>query len=527
MKKFAFAIALCMVSGIVAFAQGQDWMTAGADAQRSSWVRYDAKISKETVKSPEFQFLWKLKVDNQPNQMNALMPPATLERLIGYRGFRMLGFFAGSSNRIFTIDTDLGRMEWERNLAAPSKSGTMACPGGMTNGVVRPMTAAIPPMPSGGRGRSTPARSAVGEPGQGAVTLARIPPPRPAAPAPAPPRPAAPPRPNPANPPGGQFGAGPFLVHALSGDGMFHSMHLSNGENYQPPVRFLPDGANSSGLIVVENFAYAVTSGNCGGAANGLWAMDLESKKVTTWKANVAGSSGPAFDGKGGLFVATGSGGELSDSIVALDSKSLTAKGWYSSGGRPFVSSPVVFSHKGRILVAAAAADGRIHLVDGDNPGGADHKTAVAVVAGPAGTTGELTSWQDAAGDRFILAAAGNAVIAWKAVEQGGSITLSEAWRSRELASPLAPTIINGVAFVVSSGEFSTTDAKMTAAERARRSKPAVVYALDAATGRELWNSGTTITSFVHGGGISGGMGQIYLGTHDGTIYAFGFPMEH
>ena len=54
-----------------------------------------------------------------------------------------------------------------------------------------------------------------------------------------------------------------------------------------------------------------------------------------------------------------------------------------------------------------------------------------------------------------------------------------------------------------------------------------VLYALDAMTGKELWNSGTTITSFAHGGAISGGMGQIYLGTYDGTMYAFGFPMEH
>jgi len=64
-------------------------------------------------------------------------------------------------------------------------------------------------------------------------------------------------------------------------------------------------------------------------------------------------------------------------------------------------------------------------------------------------------------------------------------------------------------------------------AQRAKASVSAVVYALDAASGKELWNSGKTITSFVHGGGVSGGAGQIYLGTHDGTLYSFGFPIEH
>ena len=62
---------------------------------------------------------------------------------------------------------------------------------------------------------------------------------------------------------------------------------------------------------------------------------------------------------------------------------------------------------------------------------------------------------------------------------------------------------------------------------RAARSGRAVIYALDGATGKELWNSGATITSFARGAALSGGVGQIYLTTYDGAIYAFGFPMEH
>jgi hypothetical protein len=86
---------------------GADWMTSNGDAQRSSWVRTDAKISKETMRKPGFQLLWKMKLKNQPRQLNSLTAPATLERLIGYRGFRMLGFVGGSSDSIFVIDTDL------------------------------------------------------------------------------------------------------------------------------------------------------------------------------------------------------------------------------------------------------------------------------------------------------------------------------------------------------------------------------------------------------------------------------------
>ena len=67
----------------------------------------------------------------------------------------------------------------------------------------------------------------------------------------------------------------------------------------------------------------------------------------------------------------------------------------------------------------------------------------------------------------------------------------------------------------------------MNAAQIAKRSSNAVLYALDATTGKELWNSGKAITGFAHGAAISGGMGQVYLTTNDGTMYAFGFPMEH
>ncbi|MBX3280437.1 MAG: PQQ-like beta-propeller repeat protein [Acidobacteria bacterium] len=555
MRRLVAVLICCFGCGLVwmskSKAQSRDWMTGNGDAQRSAWIRTDAKISPESMQKPGFTFLWKLKLNNRPRQLNSLAPPATLERLIGYRGFRMLGFVGGSSDRIFTIDTDLGRMEWEKQLTstAPARPGTLACPGGMTTGVVRPTLAALPPLPSGGGpGRSNPARSAVGEPGQGAVTLANVRPSPPSPPPAATPRPAQPPSPprlNPANPPGGQFGSGPFLVYALSSDGRLHSMHLSNGDDYEPPVEFLPPNANAQGLIVVDNVAYVVTDGNCGGVPNGVWALDLVSRQVSNWKGNLAGQAGAAFGGDGTVYVTTAGGGESANSLVALEPKTLTVKDWYTAD-REFSSSPVIFEYKGRTLIAAATKDGRVHLLDTARPGGADHRTPLystrALTASEDFAPGALASWQDAGGTRWILAPttgrqaidAGftgavtkGAVVAWKIVEQNGSPTLQPGWASRDLIAPLAPTIINGVVFVTSSGEYRTGNKQMTAAQRAQRSSRAVLYALDGRTGKELWSSGATITSFARGGPLSGGMGQIYLTTYDGTIYAFGFPMEH
>ena len=62
--------------------------------------------------------------------------------------------------------------------------------------------------------------------------------------------------------------------------------------------------------------------------------------------------------------------------------------------------------------------------------------------------------------------------------------------------------------------------------ERVSRSSPAVLYALDSATGKELWNSGKAITSFVHSAGLWSSDGQVYVATYDSTVYAFGFAMD-
>jgi len=556
MRRLAAVFICCLCCGLIwvtgTNAQGRgsaDWMTGNGDAQRSSWVRTDARISPANMQKPGFGLLWKLKLNNQARQLNSLMPPSTLERLIGYRGFRMLGFVGGSSDVIFTIDTDLGRMEWEKRLTSTApQAGTPVCPGGMTTSVVRPTLAPMAPMGDGGGGlgRSNPAKSGVGEAGKGAVTLAAV---RPAPPGPPPGQPQNNRRPNPANPPGGQFGSGPFLVYALSSDGKLHALHLSNGNEFEPSVKFLPPNANANGLIVLDYVAYVATEGNCGGVPNGLWALDLSAKQVNTWKANIAGDAGPAFGGDGTIYVATGNGSESPNSLVALEQGTLKVKGWYSAGNQEFSSTPVIFEYNGKTLIAAATKDGRIHLLDSATSGGPDHRTALSVTSASLKTAdfmpGSLASWQDRNGTRWILApttgsqagelgfkkaASGpskGAVVAWKLVAQNGVVRLEPDWVSRDLIAPLAPTIINGVVFVTSSGEFRTDDSKVTASQRAQRSSNAVLYALDGLTGKELWSSGTTITSFARGGALSGGIGQIYLTTYDGTIYAFGFPMEH
>ncbi len=542
----AIGLSCWLASTGVAWGQrGADWTTIGNDAQRSAWVRSDAKISVESVHQPDFRLSWKMKLDNEPRQLNALTPPVLLDYYIGYRGFRSLAFVGGSSDRVFVIDTDLSRMEWEKNLGGPATgNASLDCPGGMTTSMTRPTAAGLPPSYSArGRGRRSPGRSGVGEPGEGAITLRETG--RPSFRPPTPSTSSSRERP-PVNP----YAREPSYVYALSSDGMLHTLYVSNGEPGAPAVKFLPPHANAQGLIVVDDVAYVATTNGCGGVADGIWALDLETKEVASWKApgSVAGTLGPAFSPEGTVYVAAGeaSAGSAA-SVVALEPKTLRQTGSYAAG-QGLTSTPVVLDYNDKDLIAVTTRDGRIDLLAGESLGGADGHTPLyktpAYAPGGDFVPGALATWRDASDVSWVLAPAAGplasgvkfentngtvthgAIVAWKVVEQNGAVTLQPGWVSGDIAAPLPPIVVNGVVFAAASGQYQTTDRSMTAAQRAQRSTPAVLYALDGATGKTLWQSGDTIASFSQGGLSSGGS-TVYLGTHDGTLYAFGFPIEH
>jgi outer membrane protein assembly factor BamB len=105
--------------------------------------------------------------------------------------------------------------------------------------------------------------------------------------------------------------------------------------------------------------------------------------------------------------------------------------------------------------------------------------------------------------------ATNGAILALKVVTEGGKPAVQPAWISRDLTAPVTPLVVNGVVFAVSA------------------SKPQpVLYAMNGTTGKEIWSSSKTITSPLSGRSFWSGTGQVYVGTLDGTVYAFGFPME-
>ena len=490
-------VALGLFTGAV---RADDWTTVGADAQRSSWVRASPKTSPSTVRDPDFRFLWKMELANEPRSGYALTAPALLDFLISHRGFRSLAFVGGSSGGVFAIDTDLARIEWERHFfPGPSKSSA-ECPGGMTANLTRPTAAAMPsPLGFTARGRRSPAISGVGEPGEGAVTL------QPATNSPARPQ-ARRNRSARVRPPAQRSLRGVTLVYALSADGMLHTLYVSNGRDRVPPIPFLPANANARGLIVVDGVAYVSTRGGCGGAADGVWGLDLESGEVTTWTSDggaVTGSGGVAFGPDGTVYAATEDG-----SLVALKARSLELV----AASRPvgFRSSPLVFDYGGSDHVAAVAQDGSLQVY-----AASDFSQAVAIAPADAGTPDPeraLATWRDSRGTNWILVPTAKSIAAWKLTGQGNATRLAMGWESSRMDSPLPPIIVNGVVFALDGGDASGT---------------AKLHALEGSTGNHLWDSGNTIEATAIGHALSSGPGQIYVTATDSALYAFGFPMEH
>ena len=538
-----------------------DWLTHSGDPQRSGWQKVESAISKDSVK--DFKLLWKLKLENEQKGLYSIFEPLIIGKLITNRGFKEMAIVAGSDDNLWAIDADLGRVIWKKHFSYSSAtpkttSSSWLCPGGLTATPVVPG----PPVFTG-RGGSTPA------------------PTPPAAPAPATP-PAAATTAGPARPPAANGGgAAPSVrgVFAVSSDGSLHHLNLANGEDISTPVRFQPPNGKPYSLNIVDHVVYSTTAQRCGGNPNSVYSIDLNStdKKVSSFDTKgggIWGLGGAAVGTDGTVYAEVGDGnwdpakGQYSDTVLALTPKELKLKDWFTPTNRQWVTkrdldmnvTPVVFPFKGRDLIAASGKEGRIYLLDSHALGGADHRTPLfrtELIANEEdvdfaglGIWGSLASWEDENGVRWLLApvwgslgpkvkfsntngeASHGSIVAFKVEEKDGKTVLTPAWASRDMIIPTPPVVANGVVFAVSSGEFvrqanDNRGGLYSSQDRAERSVHAVLYALDAQTGKELYSSGDQITSFTHFAGLAIANGRVYFGTYDNTLYSFGFPMEH
>ena len=540
-----------------------DWITHSGNFQRTGWQKDETKITKDNVKN--LQLLWKAKLDTKQRSVYSLYGPLILERAITDRGFKELAFVAGANNDLFAVDADLGTLFWKKHFdwhadVPESEQASFLCPGGLTAWPV------LQPAPARGRGPGGPPTPPAGARG-GA----------PAAPAPTPPG-AAPGARGAAAP---QRGGNPFsirTIYVLSGDGDLHLVNVNTGDDLGPALKFLPPNGKPYSLAFVNNVIYTITGQGCGGNPNSVYSLDLEdpAKTVRYWRSGSGGlwgTAGPTIGTDGTVYAETGDGvydpatNRYANAVVALTPKELKLKDWYVPTNAEWLYkrdldmnvTPVAFPYKGRDLVVGSGKEGRLFLLDSQSLGGADHRTPLFrsdlisnedVDFAGAGTWGSLASWEDAQNTRWVLAPVWGpkhpnakfpitngetnvgTIAAFKVEDRGGKPVLANAWTSRNMMTPAAPAIANGLVFALATGEWvrqaNDREGGLYQAEaRAQKSSPAVLYALDAATGKELWSSGSQVTSFTHNGALSIANGRVYFTTYDNTLYCFGFPMEH
>lgn len=484
-----------------------DWLTFAADAQRTGWAKSETRLTKDNVGTLKLE--WSLKVDNAPRELFSLTVPVIATNVITPKGFKDIVLVAGTSDNLYSIDADTGKILWQRKFTTDLKpknpNSHWLCPNALE--------------------------------------------------------------------------ATPFIdkktrtVHLISLDGKLRSLNIVNGEDTAPPAPFVQEFSKNWSLNVIDGVVYTALSQHCNGAKNGVYGLDLKdpSHPVTTFTTagGIWGRAGVAAGSDGRLYAEIGDGtldiaaGKYSDAVIALEPKTLKLSDYYVPANQRWVDkkdldmgniSPVVFPFGKSELIAASGKEGVIYLLDSKSLGGADHKTPLYrsplftnedVDFAGKGFWGAMSTWEDADHTRWLYAPAygpphseapkfplsygptpNGSIMAFKVEAKDGKPVLTPAWMSSNLSVPEPVVIAGGMVFALSNGEdvrqVDSAGKILTSKERINTSGHAVLYAFDAATGKELFNSGNTITGFTHFSGLSISEGRLYVVTLDSTIYAFG-----
>jgi len=493
-----------------ALCQTGQWTTFGHDPQRSGNAQEEHAFSVSNVVSMGLD--WKTTVPNQPLFLNGLTAPLVVRGVAGKSGPKNLVIVAGTSDHILAVDADSGDLAWngdfENKQTRPSDGGWL-CPTGLN---------------------STPVIDA-------------------------------------------QHGR----VFVISSDGKLHTLALADGRDAMPAAQFVAPYAKVWSLNYVGNVLYASLSQDCNHVKSGVAALnpDQPGRPAVQFYSAIYGGAG--VWGRGGVSVgfdgfiygATGdapfdpAANEFGDTVLKLAPRTLELAGYYTPESWQYLmrrdldmgtTTPVIFRWRDRVLSAVGGKEGAIYVTDTAEMSGTDHHatayispryTNAAQTFEGQGIWGAMSSWQD--GDRTWLYVPtwGVPTSAAQFPQSYGSITngslmaftvepgandkpvLKPAWISADIAVPDPAVIAGGVVFVLGTGEntrqVNNGDINQLLGDReTRNGGHAILHALDARTGKQLWSSGDDISGWTHFSGLAVGDGKVYLSTHEGAIYAFG-----
>ena len=335
--------------------------------------------------------------------------------------------------------------------------------------------------------------------------------------------------------------------YVVSSDGMLHVLGLPSGKDMQRPAPFLPANSRWSAPIAVGTTMYAATSGGCGGAPSGVWAIDLDSeaKPVVSWKTNGGDVVGAvAFTQDGTLIAAIGRGqgdrrrqGERDRRARREDAAAEGLVHAADSGVRDRTDDPPSRRQgnrrRGDARTAASCcstpqslggAEPRHAACSSRRPCSAPARRS-ALTRWPRGRSPALRSWRRRGracstrapdGTPWILvpvagriaagapatngAVSNGAVVALKLTGAGGAL-VAGAWMG--VARPrVARDADHRQRRGVRAGDRSAGGAGRDAA------RAAVLHAYDGATGKRLWESGKAMTTPRHRAASGAGSGR-------------------
>lgn len=508
-KRVGLIFCISLMAAAVSGQNGQ-WLTYSHDPQRSGFTGEEHAFSVSNISNLALE--WKTTLPNEPLFLTGLTAPLVVRGVKTSSGEKNLVIVAGSSDHVFALDAETGELVWKRDftLSQPRpQDGGWLCPYGLN------ATPVIDP------------------------DKAR--------------------------------------VYVIGSDGRLNTLALSDGQPSIPPAQFVPAFSKMWSLNVSGGVLYTSISQGCAHAASGVAAIhpDAPGRPVTRFfsaadGAGVWGRGGVAAGFDGFIYGATGdapfdpAANEFGDTIFRLAPGTLLLDGYYTPATWQYItrrdldmgtSTPVVFRWKDRVLTAVGGKEGAIYVTDVSQMSGGDHHTAAyisprytnaAQTFEGAGIWGLMSVWKDASGQTWLYVPTwgeptadakfptsygqvkNGSMMAFKVVAgSDGNPSLQPEWISSDIAVPDPAAIAGGVLFVLGTGEntqqVNAGDiSQLLTGRENRNSGHAVLHALDATTGKELWSSGETISGWTHFSGLAVGDGKVFLTTHEGAVYAFG-----
>jgi len=541
-------------------APANDWPTYGYDQERTGWNRGETTLTKDNVSKLKIQWSTQLSTPPTDVALSTLTPPVVIAGVSTSEGTKNLLLLLGADDTLFALDTDSGKVLWQKTYPNPIKPGraaTWLC-SNTANGapVIDKANGVVYFITSDGKLRSASLSD-------GAERLKPI------------------------------DMVAPFtrawglnlidnVVYTTSGRGC--------GEIIDP----------NSPLMAAETPNPAATAAAPPGPPRrpltgppidpGLVsAMDVRDPahpQLTYFYTSNGRPSGPW--GRGGvtkgpnntLLLETADGlydpaaGQFGISVLMLAPKatrlmdSFTPKNWkyMNSKDLDWSASPIVFQFAGKTLVAAAGKESVVDLLDtSDLGGGPPENHSAPLYQGPQlgnddalgtqpsqGIWGGIATYETSDGKRFIYVPMwgpqskkvaafkytngpipNGSIMAVQVIADGDKLAEVPTWTSPDMIMPDPPVVANGVVYATQTGGQALQNTTMPdgprpdptttgASYRATPVSNLILYAFDAETGKQLYSSGKLITNWVHFGEPVVALGKVFLVTHDAHVYAFG-----